>query len=210
MFHMKQKEGTFHVKHTINFSENLQKKLQIFETLLKKWQKAINLVSRNSLDNLRERHIQDSVQLFPLIPKEAETLIDMGSGAGFPGLILALMAQEEGFPLQVHLIESDSRKCAFLQECARQLNLSIKIHNCRIEDMPPLTADIITARALADLPTLLNLSQPFWQAHTQALFLKGARVQDELSALPKGWVCQCLPSQTDSSGVIVTIRKETA
>ena len=208
MFHMKQKRGKFHVKQNINFSKNLQKKLQMFETLLKKWQKAVNLVSNNSLPCFWERHVLDSAQLFPLVPKTAETLVDLGSGGGFPGLVLALMAQDAGLSLQVHLVESDTRKCAFLQEVARQLSVPVQIHNCRIEALSPLSADVITARALSNLPTLLRISEPLWKNSTQGLFLKGARAQEELALLPKGWAFQTFPSQTDPSGVIINIRKE--
>ena len=152
--------------------------------------------------------VWEFTQLFPFVPEGAETLVDLGSGGGFPGLILALMAQDADRPLQIHLVESDTRKCAFLQESARQLSLPIIVHNCRIEDMTPLPADVITARALSDLPDLLKISAPFWTVTTQALFLKGARVQEELNRLPTGWVYQCFPSQTDPSGVIVQIKKE--
>lgn len=196
------------MKHDIILSKNLQKKLQTFETLLKKWQKAINLVSQKSLADFWERHVLDSAQLFSFVSKDAKILVDMGSGAGFPGLILALMAQDVSHPLLVHLVESDTRKCAFLQECARQLDVPVIIHNCRLEDMPPMPADIITARALADINTLLYLSRAFWTPTTQALFLKGYRVQEELAVLPAGWTHACFPSQTNPSGVIVQIRKE--
>jgi len=196
------------VKQDVILSKELQKKLQTFETLLRKWQKAVNLVSNSSLKDFWSRHVLDSAQLFNFIPKEAETLIDLGSGGGFPGLVLALMAHDEGRSLRVHLVESDTRKCAFLQACARQLSVPITVHNCRIEDMPALSADIITARALSDLPTLLELSLPFWKKTTHALFLKGARVQEELAQLPAGWIVQSFPSQTDPSGVIIDIKKE--
>ena len=208
MFHMKQKRGKFHVKHEIILSKELQKRLQTFEILLKKWQKAVNLVSNNSLKDVRKRHILDSAQLFAFVPKDAETLVDLGSGGGFPGLVLALMAHDASRSLHVHLVERDTRKCAFLQECARQLSVPVTIHNCRIEDMPALPADIITARALSDLPTLLRLSAAFWKDTTHALFLKGARVQEELARLPAGFTVQSIPSQTDPSGVIIDIRKE--
>lgn len=198
------------MKQNIKFSKTLHQKLQMFETLLKKWQKAVNLVSNNSLDNLWERHILDSAQLFAHIPEDAETLVDLGSGGGFPGLVLAFMAQDAGHALHVHLVESDTRKCAFLQEVCHQLAIPATIHHCRIEDMPAFPADVITARALSDLPTLLRLSRAFWKPSTHALFLKGSRVQDELARVPAGWTYQLLPSQTDPSGVIVDIRKENA
>ena len=196
------------MKQEIILSKNVQKKLQTFETLLKKWQKAVNLVSSKALDSLWNRHILDSAQLFARLPTDAKTLVDMGSGGGFPALILALMAQDSSRPLQVHMIESDTRKCAFLNECVRQFQLPAQVHNSRIEDMSPLPADVITARALADLKTLLTLSRPFWHADTCALFLKGAQVKDELAALSSEWAYRCFPSQTDPSGVIVEIRKE--
>jgi 16S rRNA (guanine527-N7)-methyltransferase len=153
-------------------------RLESYATLLVKWQKAINLVARDSLPDLWRRHMLDSAILWPLIPPEAQVLVDFGSGAGFPGLVLAIMGAPE-----VHLIESDTRKCAFLAEAGRHFAPGrVKIHRGRIEAVPPLAADVVTARALADLDTLLGYAVRFLKPDGVCLFLKGRKAEDELTS----------------------------
>jgi len=169
------------VKQFEEFCEKTQEKLKIYEETLEKWQKKINLVSNSTLSNLRNRHVMDSAQLYPLITARTKNVIDMGSGAGFPGLVLAILNQNEGQGAwNVHLIESDSRKCAFIQEVARLTQTNIFLHNCRIEDVHDIKADVITARALKDVKTLLDYSQEFLKPDTMCLFLKGQNVDLEL------------------------------
>jgi 16S rRNA (guanine527-N7)-methyltransferase len=173
--------------------------------LLVKWQAKINLVSTDSLADLWSRHMLDSAQLYPLLPPGARALVDLGSGAGFPGLVLAIL----GVP-EVYLIESDARKCAFLIEAARLAGLTPGqnpvIHRARIEAVPGFTANVVTARACAPLDRLLAYAEPFLGAESICIFPKGAQVEDELTAA-KNWrmTVERFPSTTDSSGTILRI-----
>ncbi|WP_029010836.1 16S rRNA (guanine(527)-N(7))-methyltransferase RsmG [Azospirillum halopraeferens] len=177
-------------------------RLAAYEALLRKWQASINLVGRSTLDDVWRRHILDSAQLVPLLPAGTRTLVDLGSGAGFPGLVLALM----GVP-DVHLVESDSRKCAFLREAARVTATPVTVHNRRIEAVSPFPADAVTARALAPLGDLLAWAEPFLAAHTVALFLKGQNLEDELTLATKSWKMSAerFPSATDPNGTVLRV-----
>lgn len=156
-------------------------RLEKFSVLLKKWNKAINLIGKSEED-IWNRHILDSVQLFPYLKKDTHTLTDFGSGAGFPAIILSIL----GVP-EVHLIESDQRKSAFLIEASRLSAYKVVIHNERIEAINAWPSDVITARALASLPKLLELVAPFAASATQCLFLKGANTPVEVSEAEKEW-----------------------
>jgi 16S rRNA (guanine527-N7)-methyltransferase len=177
-------------------------RLETYAALLRKWQKAINLVSRDSLADLWRRHMLDSAQLLPLLPKNTRVLVDLGSGAGFPGLVLAAL----GVP-EVHLIESDARKCAFLREAARALDVTVQIHNCRAEEMPAMAADVVTARALASLPDLLDLAERFIASHTICLLLKGKGADEELTRAGERWNMTLTrqSSASDPSGTILRL-----
>ena len=181
-------------------------RLKRYADLLLKWQKAINLVSGESLGDLWRRHFLDSAQLRPLIPAQAKTLLDLGSGAGFPGLVLAIL----GVP-EVHLVESDSRKSAFLREAARVTGLTnpgqVTLHSRRIEQLAPWPVDVVTARGCADLDKLLTYAAPFLKPDTICLFPKGRTVNEELTRAAKKWTMtvQRRSSMTDSSGVILQI-----
>jgi len=157
-------------------------KLRQFEALVLKWSLRINLVSKHDLQNLWERHIQDSLALIPYIPSGTPTAIDLGSGAGFPGLVLAI---ETGIPFT--LIESDSRKAAFLLDAARELQAPAKILNCRIETVKCAPAPLITARALAPLDRLLALAVPHLTPDGVCLFPKGRSYEEELKAAEALW-----------------------
>ncbi|MBN2751293.1 MAG: 16S rRNA (guanine(527)-N(7))-methyltransferase RsmG [Rhodospirillaceae bacterium] len=173
-----------------------------FSEHLAKWQKAINLIGRSTESQVWERHILDSLQLIPHIPEHAKTLIDLGSGAGFPGLILALFDR-----WHVHLVESDSRKAVFLRDSARHCGVKPIVHACRIETMLDVKADVITARALASVADLLRLSADFRQSRTSHLFLKGRNAEAELTDAQKTWTLHVhrIPSITDPHGVILKI-----
>ena len=177
-------------------------RLQTYLALLATWQKKINLVGPSTLADPWRRHVLDSAQLLPHIAP-GSTLVDLGSGAGFPGLVLAIMVQ-----LDVHLVESDLRKTVFLQEAARLTGTSVEIHNQRIESLHALTADVITARALAPLPLLCELAQPLCHAETVCLFLKGRSAREELTETQKQTTLQAtlIASQTDSEGALIKVR----
>jgi len=179
-------------------------RFQTYADLLIRWQKAINLVGRSTLPDLWLRHFADSAQLFELIPSTARVLVDLGSGAGFPGMVLALM----GVP-EVHLIEADRRKATFLREVARATGTPIEIHAARIEAVPPFAADVVTSRACAPLEKLLDLATPFRKSGTLGLFLKGKTVNRELTQANKVWDIKAAirPSQTDPDGSILLVQE---
>ncbi|MGH7060988.1 MAG: 16S rRNA (guanine(527)-N(7))-methyltransferase RsmG, partial [Stellaceae bacterium] len=142
-------------------------RLEAYVELLGRWSARINLVGRDSLADSWRRHILDSAQVLPLVPDGARNLIDLGSGAGLPGLVLAIL----GMPA-VELIESDIRKCAFLREAARVTGTEVAISRSRIEARVPQPVDVVTARALAPLDRLLGLAAPFLGTGSVCLFLK--------------------------------------
>ena len=183
-------------------SRETLERLVVYEALLRKWQKTINLVGPKTLDEAWSRHFLDSAQLFPLLPESARVLVDLGSGAGFPGLVLAIM----GVP-EVHLIESDVRKGAFLREAARATGAPVTVHSKRIEAVQALQADVLTARALAPLKDLLEWGGRFLTAGGVALFLKGQNVEDELTDSTKYWMMRTerFDSVTDPSGSILRL-----
>jgi 16S rRNA (guanine527-N7)-methyltransferase len=184
--------------------ETLVRLETMVETLLR-WQKAINLVGRATLDDVWTRHILDSAQLTPLIPETAKSLADLGSGAGFPGLVLAALRPE----LDVTLIESDARKSAYLGEAARKMGLpkQPRIVVSRIEAAPPAQADIVTARALAPLGQLLAWADRHRANPAICLFHKGKDWRAELTGAMKDWEIEFTPqpSVTDRDAVILRI-----
>jgi 16S rRNA (guanine527-N7)-methyltransferase len=184
-----------------------------YATLLAKWQARINLVGPATLPDLWRRHFLDSAQLAPLIPATARTLTDLGSGAGFPGLVLAILRPD----LRVTLVESDGRKGAFLAEAARAtLGAAAKdrvtVLRARAEALDPRAAggpaDVVTARALAPLARLLELAEPCLSAGTRCLFLKGAEAAAELTEARKGWTMAATehPSLTEPRATILELR----
>jgi len=186
-------------------------RLQAYADLLVKWQAKINLIGGATVADLWRRHMLDSAQLVPLLPADA-TIVDLGSGAGFPGLVLAAMGDKEG-GCHVRLIESDARKCAFLAEAARVMEAigKVTIHNERIEAAAPIAAaaavDVVTARALAPLDELLGYAQPFLKPSTTCLFPKGKTADDELTVAAKNWTMTVteIPSLSDPSGTILKL-----
>lgn len=185
-------------------SRETLRRLAAYAELLVKWQARINLVGLETIPDLWSRHILDSAQLFPLIPSTARRLVDLGSGAGFPGLVLAVMGAPD-----VHLVESDARKCAFLREAARVTGTMVTVLNKRAEQIPPLNADVVTARALAPLAKLLDWAAPHLAPGGQCLFLKGRGADDELTATAKEWniAVDRVPSLTDPAGLVLQLRE---
>lgn len=186
-------------------------RLTVYADLLERWQAKINLVSPASLSDLWRRHMLDSAQLIKHIPPETKTITDLGSGAGFPGLVLAIITG-----IETHLVESDSRKCAFLREVIRQTDAPAKIHTGRAETMTPWSSQVITARALAPLPKLLAYARPYLDPSIGSntptcLFLKGGTWREELTEAQKSWHIQCqnVVSKTDPAGRILIIRNPT-
>ncbi len=180
--------------------------LQTYQALLELWQRKINLVASSTLSHLWERHFKDSFQLLPYLPKTRSTLIDLGSGAGFPGLVLAIC---KGDALEVTLVEADLRKCLFLENVSRETFSAVKILRSRIEALPHLKADIITARGLAPLPRLLDYAFPLMKETSICFFLKGKEVDKEIKAAKRNWNfhLEIFPSLTDSKGRILKISR---
>jgi 16S rRNA (guanine527-N7)-methyltransferase len=183
-------------------SRETMARLELYAELLAKWQKAVNLVASGTLPDLWRRHMLDSAQLWPLLPAGTARLVDLGSGAGFPGLVLALL----GVP-EVHLVESDQKKAAFLREAARVTGAPATVHNCRIEELRPFAVDVVTARALAPLPRLLELAAPFLREGAIGLFLKGESAAEELTQARRQWTMTATAqaSRTSPQGVILRV-----
>jgi 16S rRNA (guanine527-N7)-methyltransferase len=191
-------------------SRETRDQLEALVHTLGRWQKAINLVGKATLEDIWVRHVLDSAQLVPLIPKNAETLADLGSGGGFPGLVLAAMRPE----LQVTLVESDVRKGAFLAEAGRRMGLKKqpKVVISRIETAPPTKADVVTARALAPLSQLLGWAAQHRGDTAICLFHKGKGWQAEVATAKKDWDFEAQPfsSVTDRDSVLLRISQYSA
>jgi len=189
----------------LDVSRETRDRLEALVNALGRWQKAINLVSRNTIEDVWVRHVLDSAQLAALIPDGTKTLTDLGSGAGFPGLVVAALRPD----LEVALIESDARKAAFLGEAARRMTLAKppKIVVGRIEAVAPAPADVITARALAPLGPLLAWADRHRTAPAICLFHKGKGWQAEVTEAMKEWDIphQTFTSVTDLDAVILRI-----
>jgi 16S rRNA (guanine527-N7)-methyltransferase len=186
-------------------SQKTLSQLEAYAGLLVDWNERQNLVAKSTLPGLWHRHFWDSAQLAPLIPQTASTLADLGSGAGFPGLVLAVLRPD----LKVTLCEATAKKCYFLQAAADCMGLAVEIRNARLEDLPSRAFDVVMARALAPLPRLLHYAYRFTGQNTVCLFLKGQNVGIELTAASKYWNMKVsrVPSQTDPSAAIVTVRE---
>lgn len=190
-------------------SRETMERLRAYEALLLKWQKSINLVSSATLTHLWGRHIWDSAQLVALAPETATHWLDIGSGAGFPGLVVAVMLRDRpGF--RMDLIESDQRKGIFMREAARVMDVSVAVHSVRVEDWMPeegVLPDIISARALAPLGQILRWTSPFWGKSTIGLFPKGQTAKEELTQTQKDWIfeAEAIASQSDSSGTVLKL-----
>ena len=159
-----------------------EERLRAYAALLATWTRRINLVSNADQATIWTRHVQDSLRLLPLVPPGTPRAIDLGSGGGLPGLVLAIAM---GIPFD--LVESDRRKAAFLTEAARVTRAPVRVHATRIETCGLDPAPLVTARALAPLPALLALAAPLLSPGGTMLFPKGARAAEELEAARAAW-----------------------
>lgn len=196
----------FHVKQAPSLpsvSCETEEALSLYVTLLQRWSPRINLVSPSDLPHVRQRHVLDSLQLLPLVPDGTERGIDLGSGAGFPGLILSIAGS-----LPFDLIESDQRKAAFLREAIRETGAPARVHATRIETAALPAASLVTARALAPLRQLLDLAVPHLRRGGTCLFPKGARVDVELTDAEREWHmhAECFASRTSPDAGILRLR----
>ncbi len=189
-------------------SRETEDKIIVYQQLLQKWQKAINLISGQTLKEFRSRHVDDSLQLVDFINKKDGVLFDFGSGAGFPGLVLAMALPG----LKVHLFESDTKKCTFLRTVSRETNTPVEVHESRIEgsnpDSLPLP-DLITARALAPLSGLCAYALPWAEKNPalRLLFLKGENVDSEIAEAARlySFSFKKHPSKTGSEGCVLEL-----
>jgi 16S rRNA (guanine527-N7)-methyltransferase len=177
-------------------------RLAAYLMLLEKWQRQINLVGPGSMRDPWRRHMLDSAQLVPLLPAGVPTIVDLGSGAGFPGVVLAIMGDA-----RVHLVESNARKCAFLSEVLRITETDATIHHQRIELLPSMAVNVATARGCANLLILLDYARPLLAQSGICLFLKGHSVEAELTESQKKWKMQTqrIPSRSDPTGVVLKL-----
>ena len=201
---------------TFGVSDDTLEKLVVYEDLLKLWQRKINLIAPSTLQEVWPRHFADSAQLLELAPAGSRTWLDLGSGAGFPGMVLAILRAGRGSEndaIPVRMIESDQRKAAFLGEISRRVRVPVDIAVTRIELLSTQgrdrVADVVTARALAPLDRLLNLACPFFSEDTVGLFLKGREADEEVREARVHWSfdCDLIRSVTDSEARIVRVRR---
>lgn len=190
-----------------NVSRETYDKLKIYQSLLVEWQAKFNLVSNSSLEDAWNRHFLDSAQLIEYIPQTAKNLIDFGSGAGFPALVLAVMLNEKTPYLKVTLVESIRKKTLYLKEVAEQTSVDVNIINDRIENLPHDKYDVITSRAMTGLSDLIKYAYPFCHKQTICVFPKGKNYAAELSEAHKHWrfKCQIQQNQVSEEGKILII-----
>jgi len=190
-----------------NVSRETTALLEDYATLLCKWNPAINLVSKSTINILWQRHFYDSAQIFRFQPENPCHWVDLGSGGGFPALVLAIMAKEVSPKTCFTLVESDIRKCIFLRTIIRDLGLNATVITARIEEIEGLNADILTARALASLDKLLEFANQHLSPSGIAVFPKGDRFQEEIDQAKVNWRFDLeeIPSKTNPTGAILKI-----
>mgnify|MGYP000285959855 CR=1 FL=1 len=201
--------GSDHFQRETNVSRETLAKLEQYAALLQKWNPAINLVARSTLDDIWSRHMLDSAQILSLAPEDVMSWADLGAGGGFPGLVVATMAQETHPALHVTLVESDQRKATFLRTVARELGLNVSVLSQRVESIEDLKVQVVSARALAALDPLLALAKPLLQADGICIFPQGATCDKEVQEALASWsfVAENFVSKTDSNATILKLRE---
>tara|TARA_B100000902_G_C26963239_1_gene741574 strand:- start:91 stop:759 length:669 start_codon:yes stop_codon:yes gene_type:complete len=205
LFHVEKELFTSREFHNIfSTTDSAISKLKEFEKILTIWNKDINLISKSTEPHIWWRHIADTAQLVNLVSIKSKVIIDMGSGAGFPGIILSILGSPE-----VHLVESVGKKANFLKYVIKALSLDAKVHHSRIEALKPFKVDIVTARALAPLDKLLELSQKFIGKDTLQLYFKGDKFNIELDEARKKWIFdfKTYKSLTNPSSRIIEVKR---
>jgi len=198
--------GADDLARDLDVSRETLDKLKVYAGLLVKWQKAKNLVANSTLDDMWRRHFLDSAQLAPLLKErfgtKKITLLDIGSGAGFPGLVLAAMGVATA-----HMVESNGRKCTFMNQVSRETGADATIHARRIEEMDVFPVDIVTSRACARVSQLLDWAAPFLSEDTEMWLLKGEIADEELTEAKACWKMDVnrFKSLSDPSGVILRL-----
>lgn len=191
-----------HLNQFVTVSRETYDKLVLYYDLLLKWQPKINLVGPDTIKDAWTRHFLDSLQLLKLIPDISVRMADLGTGGGFPGMVLAIAGAGD-----MHLMEGDTRKIAFLREVSRITSTPVHIHHCRIEDVPVNDVKIILSRACSDIDTLLRYSSPYVSRETFCLFHKGKNFSKDIVDASEHWLFEydSIPSVTDTQGVIVRV-----
>lgn len=192
----------------LDVSRETMERLETYASLLEKWNPRINLVAKSTIADLWSRHFGDSAQLYGLAPMDFTHWADLGSGGGFPGLVCAILGAEKNPDAKFTLVESDARKSVFLRTVIRETGLPTHVVADRIEKLTPLNADVLSARALADLDKLLGFARPHLQKSGTALFPKGVSWEKETHAARASWFfdCDVSNSGTESGAVILRIR----
>lgn len=191
----------------LNVSRETEEKLRAFAEMVRHWTGRINLISAASLETLWTRHVLDSAQLFPLVAERPGAWADLGSGGGFPGIVIAILSQDRATPRSITLVESDQRKSAFLRKASQDLALQVTVEAKRSEVLGPLRADVVSARALAPLPSLLPMIHRHIAPTGCAVLPKGAKAEQEVALARKTWSfdLRSVPSRTDPSAQVLLI-----
>lgn len=194
-----------HAHSPQNVSRETELRLAQYSDLVATWNQKINLVSPSTLAQFRQRHVEDSIQVLDAVMPAAGRWVDLGSGAGLPGLPVAIMADTLAPNLDIILVESDKRKAAFLREAVRTLSLHVQVMCQRAEKLPPLHADYISARALAPLDRLCELAAPHLSERGICIFPKGRDADREIAEARRKWTFHCrkVPSRTDGEASIL-------
>jgi len=189
-----------------NVSRETVEKLEAFEKLVVKWTQKINLIAPSTISDIRNRHTLDSLQLFA-VRDDLGSWLDLGSGGGFPGIVIAIALQEHSSSAAVTLVESDNRKCVFLRQAARQLDLSINVLNTRTEQLEKHNSKTVTARALAPLPKLIGYAQPHLDPDGVLLTPKGQNWKKEVEAAQVRWSFDydVVKSESDENAVVLKL-----
>lgn len=196
-------EAPYWLPHSV--SRETLSKLEAYKGLLEKWTRKINLISKSTIDEIADRHIWDSAQVYHNNPGK---WVDLGSGGGLPGVVIAILAQGRGEPVDLTLIESDQRKATFLRTCARELEVALFVIPKRINEVEEQNANTVSARALTDLDSLIGLSQLHLAKGGVGVFMKGAKWQAEIEDARRNWLfsCEATPSKTNPEAAILRIR----
>ena len=194
------------VEAKLDVSRETLERLTAYVALIEKWNKRINLISKSTVGDIWHRHILDSVQVWGAVDGPFVHWADLGSGGGLPGIVVAILASEQG-GAKVTLVEADQRKASFLRAALRETGAKAEVLAQRIDEVPCLNADIMSARALAPLERLLEFCDCHLAPGGTAVFPKGARANEELEEARQTWSfdCEALPSATDDAAVILRI-----
>ena len=192
----------------LNVSRETFLRLKEYEKLLFKWNAKINLVSRSTLDNFWNRHVLDSAQFLSSVGEKAGKWVDLGSGGGLPGLVVAILSDEIELVNKLFLVEADVRKAVFLKTVCRELGLKVEVYNNRIEELPPMSANIVSARALAPLKTLCLYAKNHLEKDGVAVFAKGENWKAELVEAQKKWIFsyEAVKSTLHEGSVVLVLR----